>query len=111
MQRYTIIKHGYIHVIVLNKAKKKLYEYKHKLQRKPKKPSKLQQCKNFRNLLDRWGKFHLFTYTGNQMQYITFYSGVKFSVKLFTNWVYLYLQYMYSNNIVESQKIMVCQIV
>lgn len=46
MQRYTIIKHGYIHVIVLNKAKKKLYEYKHKLQRKPKKPSKLQQCKN-----------------------------------------------------------------
>lgn len=45
MQRYTIIKHGYIHVIVLNRAKKKLYEYKHKLQRKPKNPKNCSSVK------------------------------------------------------------------
>lgn len=34
MQRYPIIKHGYIHVIVLNRAKKMFYEcIKHKLQK------------------------------------------------------------------------------
>lgn len=27
MQRYPNIKHGYIHVIVLNRAKKMFYEY------------------------------------------------------------------------------------
>lgn len=34
MQRYPTIKHGYIHVIVLNRAKKMFYEcIKHKLQK------------------------------------------------------------------------------
>lgn len=57
MQRYPTIKHGYIHVIVLNRAKKMFYEcIKHKLQKKHNKTTKNCSSVKIQKSLGPFGK-------------------------------------------------------